>query len=196
MIELHIRRVPAGRFTTHVFEKMKVGDIVEFEGPQGSFFLREASDKPIIFVAGATGFAPVKSMLEHAFHLGITRPMVLYWGVRSKKDLISAIAAALGDGPSELQFRAGVIGADTRRSLARPHRPRARSDPRRLSRSFGPAALRVRIGPDGRSRPSRVRHARPYTGRLLSDAFRLAPHRSRETEGSEMVRLGGVENVS
>ncbi len=86
-IELHIRRVPGGAYTGHVFEQMKVGDEVRFEGPLGSFFLRENSDKPIVFVAGATGFAPVKSMIEHAFHAGVGRPIHLYWGVRSRRDL-------------------------------------------------------------------------------------------------------------
>lgn len=86
-IELQIRLIAGGKFTTHVFSGMKVGDTVRFEGPLGSFFLREDSDKPIIFVAGATGFAPVKSMVEHAFHIGMKRKMILYWGVRSLKDL-------------------------------------------------------------------------------------------------------------
>jgi NAD(P)H-flavin reductase/quinol-cytochrome oxidoreductase complex cytochrome b subunit len=86
-IELHIRRIADGRFTTHVFTGMKVGDRVRFEGPVGSFFLREEGDKPVIFVAGATGFAPVKSMLEHAFHAGISRRMVLYWGTRTAADM-------------------------------------------------------------------------------------------------------------
>lgn len=86
-IELHIRHIAGGVYTTHVFTTMRVGDIVEFEGPLGSFFLREENTKPIIFVAGATGFAPVKSMLEHAFRTGLKRRMVLYWGVRSKRDL-------------------------------------------------------------------------------------------------------------
>src|SRR5499427_2713238 len=86
-IELQIRLVPGGKFTTHVFTAMKVGDIVTFEGPLGSFFLRDDSDKPIIFVAGATGFAPVKSMVEHAFHVGMKRRMILYWGVRALHDL-------------------------------------------------------------------------------------------------------------
>jgi NAD(P)H-flavin reductase/ferredoxin len=86
-IELQIRLIPGGRFTTHVFERMKVGDEVRFEGPLGSFFLREDSSKPIIFVAGSTGFAPVKSMVEHAFHIGLKREMILYWGVRRPEDL-------------------------------------------------------------------------------------------------------------
>jgi NAD(P)H-flavin reductase len=89
-IELQIRLVPGGRFTTHVFTEMKEGDALQFEGPLGSFFLREESNKPIIFVAGATGFAPVKSMVEHAFHTGMKRRMYLYWGVRQLRDLYLA----------------------------------------------------------------------------------------------------------
>ncbi len=85
-IELQIRLVPGGRFTTHVFEKMQVGDTIRFEGPLGDFVLRE-SERPIIFVAGATGFAPVKSMVEDAFHRGLKRPIHLYWGVRQARDL-------------------------------------------------------------------------------------------------------------
>jgi NAD(P)H-flavin reductase len=89
-IELQVRRVPGGLFTTHVFTDMKTGDVLRFEGPLGSFFLREDSDKPMLFVAGATGFAPVKSMIEHAFHIGLKRRMVLYWGVRTRRDLYLA----------------------------------------------------------------------------------------------------------
>lgn len=88
-IELQIRLVPGGRFTTHVFEKMKVGDAIRFEGPLGDFVLRESS-RPIIFVAGATGFAPVKSMVEDAFHRGLKRPIRLYWGVKQHRDLYLA----------------------------------------------------------------------------------------------------------
>ncbi len=89
-IQLHIRLIPGGRFTTHVFTQMKEGDELSFEGPLGTFFLNEASDKPIIFVAGATGFAPVKSMLDHAFFIGSKRRMLLYWGVRMRRDLYMA----------------------------------------------------------------------------------------------------------
>ncbi|HEY5637988.1 MAG TPA: 2Fe-2S iron-sulfur cluster-binding protein [Burkholderiales bacterium] len=86
-VELQIRLIPGGRFTTHVFEAMKPGDAIRFEGPLGAFFLREESDKPIIFVAGSTGFAPVKSMVEYAFQRGMTRRMLLYWGARRLRDL-------------------------------------------------------------------------------------------------------------
>jgi CDP-4-dehydro-6-deoxyglucose reductase len=85
-VELQIRLLPGGRFTTHVFAAMKEGDEVRFEGPLGDFTLRE-SERPIVFVAGATGFAPVKSMVEDAFARDLQREIHLYWGVRSRKDL-------------------------------------------------------------------------------------------------------------
>ena len=87
LIELHIRHLPGGHFSDRVFTEMKEKDILRLEGPLGSFFLREASDKPMIFLAGGTGFAPIKAMLLHAFASASLRPMVLYWGVRSRKDL-------------------------------------------------------------------------------------------------------------
>jgi len=89
-IELHVRLIPGGRFTSHVFTQMKAGERLRFRGPFGAFSVQEESHRPIIFVAGATGFAPVKSMLEHAFGRDVRRPMVLYWGVRSRKDLYMA----------------------------------------------------------------------------------------------------------
>ena len=69
---------------------MKEKDILRFEGPLGTFFLREDSDKPIIFVASGTGFAPIKSILLHAFHTGAQRQMVLYWGGRRPQDIYMA----------------------------------------------------------------------------------------------------------
>ena len=91
LLQLHVRNYPGGTFAEHVFTQMKEKDILRFEGPFGTFFLREDSDKPIIFVASGTGFAPVKSILEHVFHVrnssGNDRQMVLYWGNRTRPDL-------------------------------------------------------------------------------------------------------------
>ena len=93
LIELHVRRVPGGSFTEHVFGKMKERDILRLEGPLGSFFLREDSAKPVVFVASGTGFAPIKSIIESARHRGVSRPMTLYWGGRRPKDLyLNALA--------------------------------------------------------------------------------------------------------
>ena len=87
LLELHIRHVPGGLFTDQVFTAMKERDILRLKGPLGSFFIREDSDKPMIFIAGGTGFAPIKGMLEHAFAEHTHRELVLYWGVQSLKDL-------------------------------------------------------------------------------------------------------------
>ena len=86
-IELHIRHVVGGAFTDFLFDGMKEKTIMRIEAPLGSYFLREDSDRPIIFMGGGTGFAPLKGIIEHAFEIGIDRPMTLYWGVRSQKDL-------------------------------------------------------------------------------------------------------------
>ena len=90
LLELHIRHVPGGLFTDQVFSTLKERDILRLKGPLGSFFIRDDSDKPIIFIAGGTGFAPIKAMLEHAFAEHTERELVLYWGVRSLKDLYMA----------------------------------------------------------------------------------------------------------
>ena len=87
MLQLHIRHVPGGLFSEQVFTTMKERDLLRFQGPLGTFFLREDSDRPIILVAGGTGFAPIKGMLEHAFAQGIQRPLHLYWGARARRDL-------------------------------------------------------------------------------------------------------------
>jgi CDP-4-dehydro-6-deoxyglucose reductase len=86
-IELHVRHMPGGKFTDAVFSTLKEKDILRLEGPFGSFFLREDSSRPIVFVASGTGFAPIKAVLEHMQHKGITRPAVLYWGGRRPRDL-------------------------------------------------------------------------------------------------------------
>jgi len=82
-LQLHIRRVPGGSFSDLVFTQMHEKALLRFEGPLGTFFLREDSDKPILLLASGTGFAPVKAILEHAFHHGIKRPITLYWGAHN-----------------------------------------------------------------------------------------------------------------
>ncbi len=91
-LQLHCRNYPGGVFAEHVFTQMKEKDILRFEGPFGSFFLRDTpNEAPIIFVASGTGFAPIKSILEHVFsrqaNSKVKRKMTLYWGARTKADL-------------------------------------------------------------------------------------------------------------
>jgi len=94
-LELHVRHMPGGKFTDSAFgvvqPELKVRDILRLEGPLGTFFLREDSDKPIVMVASGTGFAPIKAMVEHVRGLieskGFDRPITLYWGGRRPRDL-------------------------------------------------------------------------------------------------------------
>jgi CDP-4-dehydro-6-deoxyglucose reductase len=86
-VELHIRHMPGGKFTDPVLTTMKEKDILRAEGPYGSFFLREDSEKPMVLLASGTGFAPIKALIEHMQHKGIERPATLYWGGRRPADL-------------------------------------------------------------------------------------------------------------
>ena len=85
-LQLHIRMIPGGVFTQHVFTQMKERDILRIKGPLGVFYLRDSA-KPVIFIASSTCIAPVKAIIEHALHAGIKRPMHLYWGARKRADL-------------------------------------------------------------------------------------------------------------
>ena len=87
LLELHIRHIPGGNFTAQVFSSLKVKDILRFEGPLGTFHLREESNKPMVMVAGGTGFAPIKALIEHAIHNHIERPIALYWGAKNRAEL-------------------------------------------------------------------------------------------------------------
>lgn len=108
-LELHIRHMPGGVFTDHVFgagaTQMKEREILRLEGPFGSFFLREDSDKPIILLASGTGFAPVKAIVEHMAHKEIRRPVALYWGGRRPRDLyMSELARSWADTLPDFRF--------------------------------------------------------------------------------------------
>lgn len=86
-LSLHIRHMPGGVFTDQVFSTMKERDILRFEGPHGSFFIREDSEKPVILLASGTGFAPIKAIVDHLIYTKSTRAVHLYWGGRRPEDL-------------------------------------------------------------------------------------------------------------
>lgn len=86
-LELHLRLVPGGAFTEYVFNEMQEKAILRIEAPFGSFYLREDSQKPIVMVAGGTGFAPIKGIIEHLIHQNIEREVTLYWGAKTREDL-------------------------------------------------------------------------------------------------------------
>ncbi len=90
-LQLHVRYYAGGVFAEYAFHTLKVKDLLRIRGPYGSFCLREDSARPAIFVAGGTGFAPIKAVLEHAFAKGVAQPLELYWGVRAARDLYSPL---------------------------------------------------------------------------------------------------------
>jgi NAD(P)H-flavin reductase len=192
-IELQIRHIPGGKFTSHVFDAMQVGDPIRFEGPLGSFFLREDSDKPIIFVAGATGFAPVKSMIEHAFHTGMQRRMVLYWGTRRLDQMYArelceqwarerpnfTFVPVLSD-PQAQDRWSGRTGLVHEAILAdfptlRGHQVYACGSVAMVEAAH-PAFVARGLTQDD----------------CFSDAFRLVPHGPRRSAEADLVRLGGA----
>lgn len=85
-LELHVRRVSGGGFSDMLFTRLGVGSLLRIEGPVGQFVYRE-SDRPLLLIAGGTGFAPLKSMLRHVFEHDAHREIHLYWGVRRPVDL-------------------------------------------------------------------------------------------------------------
>ena len=86
-LELHVRHVPGGEFSHYAFHQMHEKALLRIRGPLGSFFLRESSERPMLFIAGGTGVAPVKGIIEDALARRINRPMYLFWGVRARRDL-------------------------------------------------------------------------------------------------------------
>ena len=136
LLELHIRHVPGGFFTDQLFTQYKGREILRFEGPLGAFYLREESDKPIIFVAGGTGFAPIKAMIEHALHHDVDRPAdgALLGRARAARSLPAR--SSRHDGSSEqpqLHVHPGAVRARARRRVAGPHGLRAPGGAGRLS---------------------------------------------------------------
>ncbi|MBF0256984.1 MAG: CDP-6-deoxy-delta-3,4-glucoseen reductase [Gammaproteobacteria bacterium] len=104
-IELHVRHVDGGQFTDFVFSEMQPKAILRIEAPLGRFTLRDQSDRPMIFVAGGTGFAPIKGIIEHALHVGDSRPLQFYWGVRAQRDLYMAeLAQSWQEKHSHIRF--------------------------------------------------------------------------------------------
>lgn len=104
-LELHVRHVPGGEFTQWVFESLKLKGLLRIEGPLGGFFLRESAGRPEIFVAGGTGFAPLKAMLLEARSSQRPEQIHLYWGVRHRADLYAAdwVSELVSDWP-QLSF--------------------------------------------------------------------------------------------
>lgn len=105
LLELHIRHVPGGFFTEQVFTTLKVRDILRFSGPHGGFFLKNDAAKPVILLAGGTGFAPIKAIVEQALADGHAQPLYIYWGARARADLYQdALPAAWAAAHANIRY--------------------------------------------------------------------------------------------
>lgn len=89
-VQLHIRNLPQGHFSDDLLKKLQVGEFLKIELPHGDFWLREDSDRPMLMVAGGTGFAPIKSILDHIVRQKLHRIVHLYWGARTQEGIYAA----------------------------------------------------------------------------------------------------------
>jgi len=116
-IELHIRHVEGGDFTGWVFDELKEKDILRFEGPLGTFFVRnDAPERPMVLAGGGTGFAPLKAMIEDLLAQGDRRPLHLFWGARTAEELyMDDVARAWAAEHDHIRYDGAVSdeGADT-----------------------------------------------------------------------------------
>lgn len=110
-IELHIRNVINGQMSSLIFNELQVNALMRIEGPCGTFFIRE-NDRPIIFIAGGTGFAPVKSMVEYLVKKTISRDIYIYWGMPFAKDFYSKVPDEWSRDFDRVHFIPVVSGAD------------------------------------------------------------------------------------
>ncbi|HRQ64485.1 MAG TPA: 2Fe-2S iron-sulfur cluster-binding protein [Xanthomonadaceae bacterium] len=121
-MEFHIRKVPGGRVTEHIFEHVREGSSIKLSGPLGTAYLRRAHTGPMLCVGGGTGLAPVLSIVRGALESGMENPIHLYFGVRSPQDLydaerLEALAARHPNLTVHIVIATGELGPGQRAGL-------------------------------------------------------------------------------
>jgi len=111
-IELHIRRISGGVFSERVFEQLRQNHLLRFEGPSGTFFVRD-TQAPVIFLAGGTGFAPVKAMVMQLLHDNTQRELVIYWGAQSRAGFYSDLPQQWQDSCTNVSYIPVLSGNDS-----------------------------------------------------------------------------------
>lgn len=110
----HIHRQPGNLFSDYAFDKLKTHELVEIEGPQGEFILHEKSTRPLYFFALDCGFAPIKSLIEHALSLEV-EDINLHWIGSSKQHIyLPNIAHAWDDALDNFHYKEHIAGIDLR----------------------------------------------------------------------------------
>ena len=87
LLEFHIRLTAGGLVSGHVMAELAVGDVVELRGPMGTAHYRENHRGPILLLAGGSGLAPIKAIVESALAGGARQEMFLYFGARTERDI-------------------------------------------------------------------------------------------------------------
>ena len=108
-IELHIRKVTGGVFSQLVFEDLKQEQLLRLEGPLGTFFVQRSA-APVIFLAGSTGFAPVKAMVESLLEEQTERQISIYWGSQNEAGLYSDVPRQLQEEYSNVHYFPVISG--------------------------------------------------------------------------------------
>lgn len=114
-LHFHVRRKPGNLFSDYVFNQLRNNEAVDVEGPQGEFILQEKSPRPLYFIAFDTGFAPVKSLIEHALSLDAAESIHLYWlGSEAGSIYMPNMGRAWADALDNFTFSSRVAGFDLR----------------------------------------------------------------------------------
>ena len=115
-ILFHVRRMPGNLFSDYVFNRLKSNEVVDIEGPEGEFILQEKTARALYFFAYDTGFAPIKSLVEHAISLDTAESINLYWiGSGDSSIYLPNIPRAWSDALDNFHYTALVAGHDLSR---------------------------------------------------------------------------------
>jgi CDP-4-dehydro-6-deoxyglucose reductase len=118
-LEFHVPRLPGNAFSDYVSTALKPTDVVTVEGPKGTFVFDDESHRPAIFIACDTGFAPIKSLIEHAMALDIAESMQLYWVATDGRHYLHNLARSWADALDSFQYTPLAGGAGLNDALAR-----------------------------------------------------------------------------
>ncbi|MBI4937861.1 MAG: 2Fe-2S iron-sulfur cluster binding domain-containing protein [Nitrosomonadales bacterium] len=110
----HIHRQSGNLFSDYVFERLKEHDAVEMEGPHGEFILHEKSQRPLYFLAFDGGFAPIKSLIEHALSLEAGNICLHWFGSSQKNIYLPKVAQAWRDALDNFRYEEHIAGFDLR----------------------------------------------------------------------------------
>ena len=191
MLELHVRRASSSGFTGQLFDTMRTGTLLRIEGPLGQFWFRNESPRHAVMIGGGTGYAPLRAMLRQLLAVGDRRPLTLYWGARTTRDLyehnwlssVAAIRPAFDYRPVLSEPEAEETPWTGRTGLVHEAVLRDLGDAGAVRR------LRQRTAGDGRGDPPSVHRARTAPRAAV---LRLVRLRARHARGDAQAGSGRV----